>query len=166
MKLYLMRHGIAVSRHDPDCPPDPQRPLTDEGVRRTRRAARGLRALGAAPERILSSPYDRAVQTAQVVAGVLEVPEGQVHRTEALLPGAPPAALLAELRAVEAAAVLCTGHAPHVDRLLAEALGASGERTAMKKAGVACLELDAAGEGPLLLWLATSRMLRRLGGSE
>jgi hypothetical protein len=40
MRLYLMRHGIAIDREDPDCPPDPERYLTPKGIQRTRAAAR------------------------------------------------------------------------------------------------------------------------------
>jgi phosphohistidine phosphatase SixA len=28
MHLYLIRHGIAIDREDPNCPPDTERPLT------------------------------------------------------------------------------------------------------------------------------------------
>jgi phosphohistidine phosphatase SixA len=45
MNLYLMRHGIAVDAGDPSVVDDSQRPLTDKGVKRMRRVARGLRRL-------------------------------------------------------------------------------------------------------------------------
>ena len=35
MQLYIVRHGIAVDREDPDCPPDPNRFLTQEGIEKS-----------------------------------------------------------------------------------------------------------------------------------
>ena len=67
MRLYLMRHGIAIDREDPDCPSDPERYLTPKGIQRTRAAARGLRALRVKPTALLTSPFVRAVQTGEVV---------------------------------------------------------------------------------------------------
>jgi phosphohistidine phosphatase SixA len=32
IQLYLIRHGIAVDREDPNCPPDTERPLTPKGL--------------------------------------------------------------------------------------------------------------------------------------
>ena len=71
MLLYLMRHGVAQDRANPDSPPDPDRQLTRKGVERTRAAARGLRVIGVDPGAILSSPHLRALATAQLVAAEL-----------------------------------------------------------------------------------------------
>ena len=57
-RLFLVRHGIAedVSKSGRDA----DRELTAEGRRKTRRAARGLRALGVQPTALLASPLVRA----------------------------------------------------------------------------------------------------------
>ncbi|MCA8962267.1 MAG: histidine phosphatase family protein, partial [Planctomycetes bacterium] len=60
MILYVMRHGIAFPREDPDCPPDFERPLTERGRERTHDAARGLVEMGVRPTAVLSSPLVRA----------------------------------------------------------------------------------------------------------
>ena len=49
MILYIVRHGIAVDRDDPKCPPEAERPLTAEGVKKTRSAALGMKSMGANP---------------------------------------------------------------------------------------------------------------------
>jgi len=36
MQLFIVRHGIAIDREDPRCPPDPERYLTEEGVEKTK----------------------------------------------------------------------------------------------------------------------------------
>src|SRR5262247_3681236 len=82
MNLYLMRHGIAVDSDQPGPEADGARPLTQKGLKRTRRAARGLRRLGVSFDGILTSPLVRARQTAEIVADALgladyldEIPE-------------------------------------------------------------------------------------------
>lgn len=63
MDLYLMRHGIA-EEWDP-ARPDAQRALTEEGVAKLERAVLGMRALGIQFDRVLTSPWRRAVETAE-----------------------------------------------------------------------------------------------------
>ena len=73
MLLYLVRHGIAVDREDPNSPPDPERPLTPRGMKRTHAAALGLAAMKIEPDAVLTSPWLRAVQTAQLACAPLGV---------------------------------------------------------------------------------------------
>lgn len=162
MRLYLMRHGIAIDREDPDCPSDPDRYLTPKGIQRTRAAARGLRALRVKPAALLTSPYVRAVQTGEIVCEVLGLDPKQLRTTDALKPEAKPARLAEELGRL--GEVICFGHAPHMDEFIAHALKATAPFTALRKSGVACLDIDSL--APLratLFWLLTSRVLRRLG---
>ena len=42
MILYLIRHGIAIDRTDPEAPPEAERSLTARGVQKTRAAALGF----------------------------------------------------------------------------------------------------------------------------
>jgi phosphohistidine phosphatase len=161
VRLILFRHGIAQDRADPDCPPDPLRALTDEGVEKTRAAAAGLRALQIAPRAVWTSPYLRAVQTADLAAQALDVRARRT--TEALLPDADPRALVDELRFADVDEVLCAGHAPHVDRFVAYVVGSNVDVVAVKKAGAAAIDLD--GKEGVIRWVATPRMLRLMGGS-
>ena len=141
MLLYLIRHGIAADKADPAYPSDPERPLTKEGIQKTREAARGLRALSIAPGAMLTSPYVRAVETAEIVAEALKFGVRKIRRTEALVPGANPAGLFEELADLRAEEVLCFGHAPHLDEVIAHALGLRSPVTSLRKAGAACLDL-------------------------
>lgn len=137
--IYLLRHGIAFDRADPKCPPDPQRPLTDKGVARTRAAAKGLRELGAEPDVILTSPYLRARQTADIVQ---DVAAGgvRVKRVAALVPDGDPAEVLEALS--KYTRPMCVGHAPNLDEVAAWLLGCSTPPFALKKAGAAILRAD------------------------
>ena len=70
-ELYLIRHGVAEERGDA-WPDDAKRPLTEDGMSRLRKAARGLARLGVAFDVVLTSPLVRARQTAEIVAGGLD----------------------------------------------------------------------------------------------
>ena len=127
--------------------------------------AKGLAALGVAGDLFLTSPYVRAAQTAEIFAGELEYAKQKIRRTELLLPGAEPTQLFRELaKEKQASAVFLFGHAPQLDDVIATALGSKKHLTALKKAGVAFLELKRLSP-PIgeLIWLATPKILRRAG---
>jgi len=68
MYLLLIRHADA-GRHDAArWPDDSLRPLSDRGRGRHRRIARRLRRRGLSPSRLLSSPWLRAWETAEITA--------------------------------------------------------------------------------------------------
>lgn len=166
MWIYVMRHGIAHDREADDCPPDPQRRLTEVGRRRTREAARGLNALSPDVDVCLSSPYVRALQTMDIARDAIGLKERPLEVTESLLPEAPPEDVLALLRELRPGGALLVGHAPHVDRLITLLLtGHDGQQTWMKKAAVARLEVKQAVEPgkALLRWLIPPKALRALG---
>jgi phosphohistidine phosphatase len=162
MILYLVRHGIAVDRTDPKCPPEAERPLTARGVQKTRSAALGLRAMGAKPDVIITSPFVRAAQTAEIFAEALGFAVDKVRVTDHLKPAANPAEIIKEITHLRAKEVACFGHAPQLDLTIAQLAGARAPFTQLKKSGAACLEQ--AGHGAWsLLWILTPKVLRDLG---
>jgi phosphohistidine phosphatase len=165
MQLFIVRHGIAVDREDPKCPADPDRFLTDEGIEKTRRVAQGVAEVGAAPDLMVTSPYLRALQTAEIFAAQLGYAKQKIKKSDFLLPGAEPLQLFRELaKDKELSVVFVFGHAPHLDDVVATALGTKHHITSLKKAGVAHVELrrlvPPSGE---LIWLGTPKLLRKLG---
>jgi phosphohistidine phosphatase len=165
MELYIVRHGIAVDREDPKCPADPERYLTEEGIEKSRQVAKGVAEVASIPDLILSSPYVRALQTADIFAERLEYPKQKIVKSDQLLPGAEPLQLFRELsKDKDLSCVFVFGHAPHLDDLLATAIGTKHHITSLKKAGVAFVELKRlvppSGE---LIWLATPKLLRKAG---
>ncbi len=165
MQLYIVRHGIAIDREDPQCPPDPERFLTEEGIEKTRQVAKGVAEISPVPDLLLSSHYVRAMQTAEIFAKVLEYPKDKIRKTDFLLPGAEPLQLFRELsRDKDSSVVFLFGHAPHLDDLLAAALNSKHHITALKKAGVALVELKrVAPPTGELVWIATPKILRKMG---
>lgn len=165
MQLYIVRHGIAIDREDPQCPPDPERFLTEEGIEKTKQVAKGVAEVAAVPDLMLSSPYVRALQTAELFAKALEYPKEKIRKTDFLLPGAESLQLFRELsRDKDSSVVFVFGHAPHLDDLLATALNSKHHITSLKKAGVALLELKRlVPPGGELIWLSTPKILRKAG---
>jgi phosphohistidine phosphatase len=165
MEIYVVRHGIAIDREDPKCPPDPERYLTEEGIDKTKTVARAVAALSASPDLLLSSPYVRAMQTAEIFASVLDYPKPKIRRTDLLLPGAEPTLFFRELaKDKQSSAIFIFGHAPQLDDLIASALGSKHHITSLKKAGVALIELKRVfPPNGQMLWLAPPKLLRRGG---
>jgi phosphohistidine phosphatase len=163
MRLYLMRHGLAIDRDDPECPPEAERYLLPKGIERTRDVARALGHLGAKPAVLLTSPYVRAVQTGEAFCKELELDEKALNATEALKPEAKATKLAEELGKLSAEEVICFGHAPHLDDFIAHVVRASGPITELKKSGVACLEMQTfSPAGGLVKWILTPKMVRTL----
>ena len=165
MQIYIVRHGIAIDRADPKSPPDPERYLTEDGVEKTKQVAKGVVAMGASADLLLSSPYVRAMQTAEIFADQLEYSRQKIRRTDLLLPGAETSMLFRELaKDKQSSTIFLFGHAPHLDEVIATALGSKHHITSLKKAGVALLELKRisppSGE---ILWLAPPKLLRKTG---
>jgi len=165
MQLYIVRHGIAIDREDPKCPPDPERYLTEEGIEKTRQVARGVAALDAKAGLFLTSPYVRARQTAEIFADTLGYAKQKIRHSDLLLPGAEPSFLFRELaKEKQASSVFLFGHAPQLDDLIATALSSKKHLTALKKAGVALIELKRVSPPiGVLVWLATPKLLRVRG---
>jgi phosphohistidine phosphatase len=160
MRLIIIRHATAVDR-SPDIPDD-ARPLTQEGKRRFREAARGLARLFPQPDLLLTSPLLRALQTARIAAKAWHVPVTE----EAALGGGSVAELESALRRLPAqATVALVGHEPQVSEFLAHVVGSGQpDRLTFKKGGVAVVDLPAgpAGVGTLVAVLPP-RVLRRAG---
>jgi phosphohistidine phosphatase len=165
MEIYVVRHGIAIDREDPKSPPDPDRYLTEEGIEKTKRVAAAMASLSASPDLLLSSPYVRAMQTAEIFATALEYPKQKIRRSDLLLPGAEPSLFFRELaKDKQSSTIFVFGHAPQLNDLIACALGAKQHITSLKKAGVALIELKRVSPpNGQLIWLAPPKLLRRGG---
>jgi phosphohistidine phosphatase len=108
--LFVIRHAEAAPRESWDGD-DRDRPLTPRGRDRIAGEARALRRLEVKFDRLLHSPWLRAVQTADALARL-------AHATEvtALLAGSPTNELLARLTEDRVAVV---GHEPWLSELVA-----------------------------------------------
>jgi phosphohistidine phosphatase len=166
MNLSFLRHGIAANRGNPESQDDSQRPLTPKGERRVQRIAKGMQASGLTYDVILSSPYLRTKQTAEIVSQVLGVPE-EVTLAEALTPDANPRHLIETLRTEHQGeqGILLVGHEPYLSRLISTLLtGGPNLSLTMKRGGLCALDIETLrfGRCATLLYFLTPRQLRRL----
>lgn len=161
LDLVFFRHGLAGERGDPAFPVDEDRPLTEEGIRKTRLAAFGLKRLDLECDKVLTSPWLRARQTAEIVADVLGAPP-PVHLAE-LAGDRSPADLIAGLAANHGQRTLLVGHEPLMGATIARVL--KGDFAVdLKKAGACALRVAAlpSRKPGTLLWLMTSGQLRMI----
>ena len=158
MELYLLRHGIAE-----DARPgmgDSDRALTREGREKLRRVLTRAHEAGVAPTVILSSPYRRAVETAQLAAETLAY-RGEIVRTSALVPNASPALTWDEVRVLGGQeVVLLASHEPLMSSLCAYLLGAPSLQVDFKKGALARIVCGSTGPAPrgVLKWLITASL--------
>ena len=161
MRLLIVRHAIALPRGTPDVP-DAERPLTPRGKRRFESAAKGLARTFPRPDAVLTSPWKRARETAEILAAAYG--RMQPKDTPALAGGSfdALARVLGSYRPDAIVAVV--GHEPWLSALLARLIGSSTEeRLEFKKGGVALVDLEARPEdgGKLLAYLPP-KLMRRL----
>jgi len=158
MKIYIFRHGIADDAHAGQS--DSERSLTPEGKKKLRNVLRAAHAADIAPSLIFTSPYRRAVQTAEIAAEVLDY-KGEMLRTKALEPGSHPRAVWDEIRAhKDEPEILLVGHEPLFSSLTSYLLGCPNLQIDFKKGALACLEIDRFTADPhgALRWMLTPKL--------
>lgn len=159
MNLFILRHGIAVEPGTPGYETDSERPLIPKGERRLRDAAAAMKKLGLSFDLILSSPFVRAKQTAEIVAEELKLKK-QLKFSDALAPGDSSKNLIRQLSDLQLTpeSVLLVGHEPSLSRLISLLVsGDEGTAIEMKKGGLCKLEAAELRHGQCarLAWLLT-----------
>jgi phosphohistidine phosphatase len=162
LALCFFRHGIAVEKDDPAVTSDAERPLTEEGISKTRSAAEGLRRHEIGFDKILTSPWVRARQTAEILAEVLALPAPQ--ELPELAGDRTPDDLLDALARHHGRRTLLVGHEPLLSATVVHILGGDWSLD-LKKSGACLVEVDALPprQSATLLWHLTSRQLRWMG---
>ena len=159
MQLFLIRHAIAAPRSP--ALPDAERPLTRQGRERFTQAVAGMQRLDICLRQVHHSPWLRAVETAALLAPVLN---GDLLPTHAL--ARPPETAL--LDAIDRAPAALVGHEPWMSDLLAWLITGSpsaGAMLAFKKGGVAWLDGPLRPGGMVLRAYLPPKVLRALGNA-
>lgn len=160
MRLYFLRHGIAVPRTG-WTGDDGLRPLTSEGVWVMHREAIALVGLGLAPGAMVTSPLLRARRTAEIVAEALGLADRLIDDAR-LAHGCNACAVaevLASLGSVDE--VMLIGHEPEFGATISEIIG--GAAVTLEKGGLARVDISAAERRTgALVWLLTPALLQRL----
>jgi phosphohistidine phosphatase len=170
MNLYVIRHAIAVDAVTVDYELDRKRPLTDTGRKKMRQIARALRNLGVEFDLILSSPYARACETAQILADVFNMKKSVVV-SDNLIPLVAPELLIAEIHekySVDSMAVV--GHEPYLSSLIGLLVAGNAKiDITLKKGGVGYLttdDLQHFDQRATLEWLLTPGILMEIGNRQ
>lgn len=164
MKVFLVRHAIAHERNRTRWPDDAKRPLTPAGKQKFRKAARGLVKWLPKSAGLLTSPYVRAAETAEILAAA----RGGAEPVECaqLAADRPVSDGFELLRSRKEKAVVLVGHEPYLSGFLSAALAGKEARIKVefKKGGVACIEFAARVEPgrATLRWMLPPRILRAL----
>ena len=165
MRLYIIRHAIAVPHGTPGIAED-ERSLTEEGIVKMQKAAAGLRALGYMPELILSSPLIRATQTAEILLKAFG--KGIELKTVPFL--APSGSRRDLYRAIalyekKMNSLMIVGHQPSLGEIAGEiAFGSPEHYIELKKGGVCSIDMEIARGEPRgsLVALLTPSILRQI----
>ncbi len=161
MLLLLVRHADAGDRDPAQWPDDTLRPLTEKGRKVHGKVTKSLRETGLVPELVLTSPWLRAAQTAEVMTQGLGLAPP--------IP-CPPLATEPDLQALDAvvgprkgrAVVALVGHSPWIEELAAMLLTGSAKGMAVDfpKSGVLCAEAErVSAGGGILRFLLRPKML-------
>ena len=156
MEIYVLRHGIAENGAPGH--PDSERRLTAEGKDKLRIILACARKAGVKPAVVLSSPYVRATETAEIARQELKL-AGAIHETNSLAPMERPERVWTDIRVYkDAAQLLVVGHEPLLSGLIAYLIG--GGAIDFKKGALARVDVASLGPHPhgSLIWLLTAKL--------
>lgn len=158
MEVYILRHGIAEDGK-PGAP-DADRALTDTGREKLRAVLKRAVDAEVKPSTILTSPYKRALQTAQMAGQVLGC--HKIVETDVLLPESSPPEIWKAICARRGEdALLLAGHEPLLSATVAYLLGAPALQVDLKKAALVRIDEDSFDRPPrgILKWMLTPRLV-------
>ncbi|HEY8667670.1 MAG TPA: phosphohistidine phosphatase SixA [Tepidisphaeraceae bacterium] len=160
MELLIIRHGLAEERGETG-KRDASRRLTKRGIKRTKRAAKGLHKMLAGEIDVLAtSPLIRAVQTADLFAAAFDA---RPCRRGELAPGKRVAAVLEWLKLQDGKRrVAIVGHEPQLGILTSWLISGLQESfVQLKKSAIACVDFPDAIKpgGGKLKWLMSASQL-------
>lgn len=164
MELFILRHAIAEDLNKSPRANDGLRRLTPEGAKKMHAIAAGMKAAGLSFDLILSSPYLRAKETAEIVAAQFRS-VGGLKLTPALTPEGSPKELIDLLKKSYAKRkqIVLVGHEPYLSHLISLLLfGDTGISIDLKKGGLCKLSINTLryGRCAALNYLLTPRQLR------
>jgi len=161
MNIYVLRHGLAGERGDPNYPNDAERPLTEEGRRKLWKIAKAMKALDLSFDLLLSSPYVRTRQTADIIAEAFEL-QKKLKFSKTLEPEGNQKELIQFLNRLKPARIniLLVGHEPYLSTLISLLVsGDSNLSIVIKKGGLCKLGVESLKHGrcATLQWLLTPK---------
>jgi phosphohistidine phosphatase len=134
MNLYVVRHGhaenVSLAKRDFD------RLLTSKGKEQIRRAAIGWKTLISQINLILTSPYQRAFESAKITAEVLGY-EGDLIVDNNFAPGCKTNQLIEIINALDAENILIVGHEPDLSNHISNFISQTQVYLDIRRASIA-----------------------------
>jgi phosphohistidine phosphatase len=170
MRILAVRHGEAgdAEEYALTGQPDHLRPLTARGRELMKHAARGMIGEAGAIYILASSPYLRAVETAEILSAAhADLPIEQLAQLE---PGSPPQPIVAWLAAKRTdGCIALVGHAPDLAHLITYLVSGLDTPLVKIKKGGACLVSFSgkpqSGKG-MIRWLMDAKQLAKVARSD
>jgi len=139
MKLYLLRHGEATPMVGEQVSPD--RSLNETGREQCKKTAEEIRTKGINFDVILTSPYLRAFQTAEIVADALGIKD-RLAKEPLLAPGFDFFELMELMEDYyDRQSILLVGHEPDLGEVAGQLLCLDGPRP-LNKAEMVEIEIQ------------------------
>lgn len=157
MDLYLIRHADALALGERGVTEDAERPLSEQGESQARLLAGVLQKRGVTLERLVTSPFVRARQTADLIAQHWTGTPPEVIACDDLTPDGKARKLAKFVRNLGSDKVGLVGHIPQITSWAAWLIGDKKAQIDLAKAGIAYVAL---GNGPrkgmgILQWLVS-----------
>lgn len=163
--IFILRHGLAEDLNDNQVKSDFDRNLTEEGKEKTQNLSLFFNKLKEEVDVVLSSPYNRSKQTAEIFVTSLN-PKPILKIVDFLSCGASSKDIAKGLLPYSSKSkIVLVGHAPDLEMFLGKLIGAN--RIKLKKGALAKVNLnnrvELAGE---LEWLITSKIVKKIKPKE
>ena len=158
MQLYILRHGIAEDTKPGNS--DENRSITPEGSRKLKQVLRMAEHADVFPAVVLSSPYLRARQTAEIAMDALGCREPLIESVS-LVPDSNPENVWQDIRTHKnEEQVMLVGHEPLLSQLVAFLLSSPALVVDFKKGAMLRIDLDSFGGEPrgILKWMLAPRL--------
>jgi phosphohistidine phosphatase len=139
LNIYLIRHGSAEGKSIRG--KDSDRNLTEEGKDEIKKTASILKRLVPSIDFIISSPLNRAVQTAEIIKKEFDL-KNDVILDERLSPGSKIESLLDTANKLEAEDIVFVGHEPDFSGHASKLISSSGVKIYFKKGAVVSIYFD------------------------
>src|SRR5262245_7909854 len=136
MDLYLIRHADAVPLGEGGITEDADRPLSEAGDKQARALGKALAQRGIVFDKVATSPYPRARQTAELMLKAW-APAPEWGTCDDLVPDGKRKAVGRFLRGLKGERVAVVGHMPQLGDMAAWIIGSKKARLDLAKAGVA-----------------------------
>jgi len=164
MEIYILRHANAEEGKPGGR--DADRALTPEGVSKLKLVLRRARAAGVEPSIVLTSPYRRTLETAEIAATSLRG-ESKMLEVRALTPESSPEAVWEAIRIHKTASqLMIVGHQPLLGSVYSYLLGAPSAQVEVKKSSLGRIDVDRFTGQPrgVLRWLIHPKLSAEFSG--